>query len=140
MNKLACFKAYDVRGKLGTELNEDIAYRIGRAYAQVLTPKKVAVGGDVRLTSESLKQALAKGLMDGGADVVDIGLSGTEEIYFAAFHLDVDGGIEEWRRAVLARLPLHGREPRQILVHARGKAQLAELVGKVSHALREGHH
>ena len=94
MNKLACFKAYDVRGKLGTELNEDIAYRIGRAYAQVLTPKKVAVGGDVRLTSESLKQALAKGLMDGGADVVDIGLSGTEEIYFAAFHLDVDGGIE----------------------------------------------
>ena len=85
MNKLACFKAYDVRGKLGTELNEDIAYRIGRAYAQVLTPKKVAVGGDVRLTSESLKQALAKGLMDGGADVVDIGLSGTEEIYVAHF-------------------------------------------------------
>ena len=94
MNPLTCFKAYDVRGKLGDELNEDIAYRIGRAYAQALTPKKVVVGGDVRLTSESLKQSLAKGLMDGGVDVIDIGLSGTEEIYFAAFHLDVDGGIE----------------------------------------------
>ena len=94
MNKLTCFKAYDIRGKLGEELNDDIAYRIGRAYAQVLNPKKVVVGGDVRLTSESLKRALAKGLMDGGVDVIDIGLSGTEEIYFAAFHLDVDGGIE----------------------------------------------
>lgn len=94
MTKLTCFKAYDVRGKLGEELNENIAYRIGRAYAQVLRPTKIAVGGDVRLTSESLKCALAQGLMDGGVDVVDIGLSGTEEIYFAAFHLDVDGGIE----------------------------------------------
>lgn len=91
---LTCFKAYDIRGKLGSELNEDIAYRIGRAYAQHLDAKRVAVGGDVRLTSEPLKQALARGLMDGGADVIDIGMSGTEEIYFAAFHLDVDGGIE----------------------------------------------
>ncbi len=91
---LACFKAYDIRGRLGDELNEDIAYRIGRAYAQHLSAKRVVVGGDVRLTSESLKQALANGLMDGGADVIDIGMTGTEEVYFAAFHLDVDGGIE----------------------------------------------
>jgi phosphomannomutase/phosphomannomutase/phosphoglucomutase len=91
---LTCFKAYDVRGKLGEELNEEVAYRIGRAFAQHLNAKRVVVGGDVRLTSESLKQALAKGLMDSGADVIDIGMSGTEEIYFAAFHLDVDGGIE----------------------------------------------
>ena len=91
---LACFKAYDIRGKLGVELNEDIAYRIGRAYAQYLNARRVVVGGDVRLTSESLKQALARGLMDGGADVIDIGMTGTEEVYFAAFHLDVDGGIE----------------------------------------------
>ena len=91
---LTCFKAYDIRGKLGSELNEDIAYRIGRAYADHLDAKRVVVGGDVRLTSESLKQALANGLMDGGADVIDIGMAGTEEIYFAAFHLDVDGGIE----------------------------------------------
>lgn len=91
---LTCFKAYDIRGKLGEELNEDIAYRIGRAYAQHLGAKRVVVGGDVRLTSATLKQALANGLMDGGADVIDIGMVGTEEIYFAAFHLDVDGGIE----------------------------------------------
>lgn len=93
-NTLTCFKAYDIRGKLGEELNEDIAWRIGRAYAQCLGPKQVVVGGDVRLTSESLKMALAEGLMDGGCDVLDIGLSGTEEIYFATFHLNVDGGIE----------------------------------------------
>jgi phosphomannomutase len=92
--KLTCFKAYDIRGKLGTELNEDIAWRIGRAYAQCLKPKKVVLGGDVRETSESLKMALARGLMDTGCDVFDIGLSGTEEIYFATFHLEMDGGIE----------------------------------------------
>ena len=93
-NSLHCFKAYDVRGKLGDELDEGIAYRIGRAFAQHLGAQRVVVGGDVRKTSESLKHALARGLMDAGADVVDIGLVGTEEVYFAAFHLDVDGGIE----------------------------------------------
>ena len=92
--KLSCFKAYDIRGKLGTELNEDIARRIGRAFGEYLKPRRVVVGADVRLSSPSLKQAVAEGLMDAGADVIDIGLTGTEEIYFAAFHLDVDGGIE----------------------------------------------
>lgn len=91
---LTCFKAYDVRGRLGAELDEGIAYRIGRAYAQHLAARRVVVGGDVRQSSASLKQALAEGLMDGGADVIDIGMCGTEEVYFAAFHLDVDGGIE----------------------------------------------
>src|SRR5690554_3224950 len=91
---LSCFKAYDIRGRLGEELNEQITYRIGRAYAQYLNAKKVVVGGDVRATSESLKQALAQGIMDAGCDVIDLGMTGTEEIYFAAFHLDVDGGIE----------------------------------------------
>ncbi|WP_334141202.1 O9 family phosphomannomutase RfbK [Atlantibacter hermannii] len=94
MSSLTCFKAYDIRGELGTELNEDIAYRIGRAYGEFLKPKTIVVGGDVRLTSEALKLALAKGLMDAGTDVLDIGMSGTEEIYFATFHLGVDGGIE----------------------------------------------
>lgn len=94
MAQLNCFKAYDIRGELGDELNEDIAYRIGRAYGEFLKPKRIAVGGDVRLTSESLKLALANGLMDAGTDVLDIGLSGTEEIYFATFHLGIDGGIE----------------------------------------------
>ncbi|MEJ5071364.1 colanic acid biosynthesis phosphomannomutase CpsG [Enterobacter ludwigii] len=94
MTELTCFKAYDIRGKLGEELNEDIAWRIGRAYGEFLKPKTIVLGGDVRLTSETLKMALAKGLRDAGVDVLDIGLSGTEEIYFATFHLGVDGGIE----------------------------------------------
>lgn len=63
MTQLTCFKAYDIRGELGEELNEDIAYRIGRAYGEFLKPGKIVVG-DVRLTSESLKLALARGLMD----------------------------------------------------------------------------
>jgi len=92
--KLTCFKAYDVRGKLGDELNEDIAYRIGRACAVYLQPKSVVLGADVRHSSEGLKMALANGLMDEGVNVIDIGLAGTEEIYFATFHLKVDGGIE----------------------------------------------
>lgn len=93
MKQLTCFKAYDVRGKLGEELNEEIAYRIGRAYSQQTKAKKVVVGGDIRLTSEALKLALANGLMDGGTDVIDIGLCGTEHIYFATSHLAIDGGI-----------------------------------------------
>lgn len=91
---LTCFKAYDIRGRLGNELNDEIAYRIGRSVAHYLNAKRVVVGGDIRLSSEGLKQALARGLMAGGADVIDIGMTGTEEVYFAAFHLDVDGGIE----------------------------------------------
>ncbi|MCS4274568.1 MULTISPECIES: phosphomannomutase CpsG [Raoultella] len=91
---LTCFKAYDIRGKLGSELNEDIAYRIGRAYGEYLKPQTMVVGGDVRLTSEALKLALARGLQDSGTNVIDIGLSGTEEIYFATSYLNVDGGIE----------------------------------------------
>ncbi len=94
METLTCFKAYDIRGQLGSELNEDIAYRIGRATGQYLQAKTMAVGGDVRLTSESLKNALANGLMDAGVDVIDIGMTGTEEIYYAAQNLDVDGGVE----------------------------------------------
>lgn len=91
---LTCFKAYDIRGKLGSELNEEIAYRIGRAYGQIYQPKKVVVGCDVRLSSEALKRATIRGLNEAGVDVLDLGLTGTEEVYFGAFHLDVQGGIE----------------------------------------------
>ncbi|WP_058962024.1 phosphomannomutase CpsG [Type-E symbiont of Plautia stali] len=94
MEALTCFKAYDIRGELGKELNVDIAYRIGRAFGEFIKPKTIVVGGDVRLTSEPLKMALANGLQDAGTDVLDIGMSGTEEIYFATFHLGIDGGIE----------------------------------------------
>lgn len=90
---LTCFKAYDIRGKLGDELNEEIVYRIGRAYAEFLRPKTIVVGGDMRLTSKSLKQALSNGLRDQGVDVIDIGMCGTEEIYFATSYLKTDGGV-----------------------------------------------
>jgi phosphomannomutase len=97
--KLTCFKAYDIRGQLGEELNDDIAYRIGRAYGEFLLSddnkaKTVVVGGDIRLTSEKLKLAVADGLMDAGVNVIDLGMTGTEEIYFATSHLNVDGGVE----------------------------------------------
>ncbi|MBA6364984.1 phosphomannomutase CpsG [Colwellia sp. BRX8-4] len=96
---LTCFKAYDIRGQLGEELNNDIAYRIGRAYGEFLLSddnkvKTVVVGGDIRLTSEELKFAVAGGLMDAGVNVIDLGMTGTEEIYFATSHLNVDGGVE----------------------------------------------
>lgn len=92
--EITCFKAYDIRGKLGEQLDTDIAYRIGRAFGQTLKPKSVVVGGDVRLTSAELKDALAQGLLDAGVDVIDLGQTGTEEIYFATSHLGVDGGVE----------------------------------------------
>lgn len=75
------------------ELNEDIAWRIGRATAEYLKSKTIVVGGDIRLTSPALKKALSDGLRAGGTDVIDIGLCGTEEIYFATSYLNVDGGI-----------------------------------------------
>ncbi len=90
---ISCFKAYDARGKVPTELNEEIAYRIGRGYAEFIKPKQVAVGRDVRLSSEALFAALCEGLTDSGVDVLDLGLCGTEQVYFAAFHLKLDGGI-----------------------------------------------
>ena len=93
-NELTCFKLYDIRGELGVELNEGIAYRIGRAFARTLSLKSVVVGGDARATSEELKNALSDGLRDEGCDVTDIGMVGTEEIYFATSHLGVDGGVE----------------------------------------------
>ncbi|HQQ63315.1 MAG TPA: phosphomannomutase [Pseudomonadales bacterium] len=91
--KIDCFKAYDVRGRVPDQLNEDVAYRIGRAFAQFLGAKTVVVGHDIRLSSPQLSAALVRGLREQGADVIDIGLCGTEEVYFATFHLGVDGGI-----------------------------------------------
>ncbi len=91
--KIDCFKAYDVRGRVPDQLNEDIAYRIGRAFVQFLDAKSVVVGHDIRLSSPALSAALVRGLREQGADVIDIGLCGTEEVYFATSHLGVDGGI-----------------------------------------------
>ena len=94
IKKLTCFKAYDIRGELELELDNDVAYRVGRAFARTLNLKKVVVGGDARASSKTLKMALAKGLQDEGCDVVDIGMVGTEEIYFATSHLEMNGGVE----------------------------------------------
>lgn len=94
MSKLTCFKAYDIRGRLGDELNADIVYRIGRAFGQFLKPKTIVVGGDVRLTSKELKSAVTNGLLDSGVNVIDLGEVGTEEVYFATSFLNADGGIE----------------------------------------------
>lgn len=91
--EIRCFKAYDIRGRVPDELNEEIAYRVGRAFVEFLDAKTVVVGHDIRLTSEQLTQALVRGLTDAGADVIHIGQCGTEEVYFATFALQQDGGI-----------------------------------------------
>ncbi|MDD1627700.1 MAG: phosphomannomutase, partial [Methylococcaceae bacterium] len=95
---LSCFKAYDIRGRIPDELNTDIAYRIGRAYAENIQPNRVIVGRDIRLSSNEMADAVIKGLQDAGVDVYDIGLCGTEEVYYATFAyreagLPMDGGI-----------------------------------------------
>lgn len=92
--QIDCFKAYDVRGRLGIDLDEDIAWRIGRAFAQLLGARKVVVGRDCRASSPALGAALIRGLTESGADVLDLGLAGTEEMYFATAHFEADGGIE----------------------------------------------
>ncbi|RJL19323.1 phosphomannomutase [Paracoccus siganidrum] len=91
---ITCFKAYDVRGELGKNLDPDVAYRIGRAFAEARQAKRVVVGRDSRASSPELAKALIEGLTDGGTDVLDLGLAGTEEVYFHTGFQDTDGGIE----------------------------------------------
>jgi len=90
---LECFKAYDIRGQVPNQLNEDVAYAIGIAYASFLGPERVVVGHDVRLSSPDLMKHLVEGLTDAGVEVTHIGQCGTEEIYFATEHFEMDGGI-----------------------------------------------
>jgi phosphomannomutase len=90
---LPCFKAYDIRGRVPGELNEPLAFNIGQAYSAHFAPEKVAVGHDIRISSPALATALIDGFLVAGVDVVDLGMVGTEEIYFAAAHLAVDGGV-----------------------------------------------
>ena len=105
---ISSFKAYDIRGELGVNLNEDIAYRIGRAFAQILLARftanetensddlktAIVIGSDIRHSSETLKQATIKGIIDAGVGVIDLGMAGTEEVYFATSHYLALGGIE----------------------------------------------
>ncbi len=94
MTALTCFKAYDIRGRLGAELNEAIAQRIARAFAEVLEAERVVVGHDPRASSESLFAAVKTGLLEAGVEVLDLGLCGTEEMYHATAYFEADGGIE----------------------------------------------
>ena len=93
MEKINCFKAYDIRGKVPNELNADLAYKIGIAYSKLLNARKIVVGHDVRKSSEEISDSLIKGFNDNGVDVIDIGLCGTEMIYFATPYFNADGGI-----------------------------------------------
>ena len=93
LKTLEAFKAYDIRGKVPEQLNEKMAYEIGLAFVNELNAHCVVVGYDIRLESLGLAEALKKGLIDAGADVLDIGLCGTEEVYFATFYHQSDGGI-----------------------------------------------
>lgn len=103
-----CFKAYDIRGELGAQLNEDIAYRVGRAFAQYLGQQLgnihkqgdidvravIVIGSDIRQSSAKLKQAAITGIQDAGIDVIDLGMTGTEEVYFYTSYYNAMGGIE----------------------------------------------
>jgi len=93
MERLSSFKAYDIRGKVPSELNNDLAYKIGIAYPVLINAQKIVIGHDIRKSSEEISTSLAKGLTESGVDVIDIGLCGTEMVYYATPALDADGGI-----------------------------------------------
>ena len=93
MKRINCFKAYDIRGKVPAELNEDLAYKIALGFTKLTGCKTVVVGNDIRTSSEAISGALIKGFLDVGVDVTDIGMCGTEMIYFGTSFLGVDGGI-----------------------------------------------
>ncbi|MFA3782242.1 phosphomannomutase [Melioribacteraceae bacterium 4301-Me] len=93
MDRITSFKAYDIRGKYPNELNNDLAYKIGKAYSKLLDAKNVVVGHDVRKSSPALVNALVEGLTENGTNVINLGLCGTEMIYFAVPYFDTDGGI-----------------------------------------------
>ena len=93
MDKINCFKAYDIRGKVPSELDVELVYKIGVAYAKYIDAEKIVIGRDVRRSSDALFDALSKGLNDNGVDVIDLGLCGTEMVYYATPALEADGGI-----------------------------------------------
>lgn len=90
---LSCFKTYDIRGRLGVDLDEAIAFRIGRGFARALGARRVVLGRDIRASSRALADQVARALIAEGCEVLDLGLSGTEEMYFATSHFGADGGI-----------------------------------------------
>jgi phosphomannomutase len=93
VTNLNSFKAYDIRGRIPDEINEELAYDVGRAFAAFVQPQRVAVGHDIRLSSPQLAAAVKRGFTDSGVDALDIGLTGTEGAYFATFAEQLDGGV-----------------------------------------------
>ena len=94
MIDLTCFKAYDIRGEIGVNIDEDTAYQIGRATAQHFKAKTVVIGFDARETSPAFAAAAARGVMDAGSDVLNIGMAGTEEMYWTVTEFGACAGIE----------------------------------------------
>jgi phosphomannomutase len=94
VSDLTCFKAYDIRGEIGVNIDEDVAYRIGRAVAQHFNAKSVVIGFDARETSLSFAAAASQGARNAGADVMNIGMAGTEEMYWAVSEFGACAGIE----------------------------------------------
>ncbi len=93
MERIPSFKAYDIRGKVPGDLNVDLAYKVGRAVVKYLNAKSILIGMDVRKSSPELSKALADGITDAGCDAIDLGLCGTEMIYFGTPFLNTDGGV-----------------------------------------------
>src|SRR6202022_4219282 len=94
LKSITCFKAYDLRGRIPSELNDEVAYRVARGCAQFLSPARMVVGRDIRFSTASRADAVCRGLTDSGVDVYDIGVCGTEGVYFATFNdAAADGGI-----------------------------------------------
>ena len=116
MIDLTCFKAYDIRGEIGVNIDEDMAYRIGRATAQHLKAKTVVIGFDARETSPAFAAAAARGVMDAGSDVLNIGMAGTEEMYWAVTEFGACAGIG----ALTCAVPTPNHWCALILKHAVG--------------------
>ena len=94
MTKKSCFQTYDIRGEIGVSINQEISYNIGRAVAQHFKAKNVVIGFDARETSPIFAKAVIQGVLDTGSNVLDIGLAGTEEMYWAVTEFQADAGIE----------------------------------------------
>ena len=138
--EITCFKAYDIRGQIPNQLNADICYRIGNATGAYLNAKTVVVGRDMRLTSQEFADAAIKGLTDAGVEVYDIGLCGTEMVYFATSHLGADGGImvtASHNPADYNGLKLVREEARPISADT-GLADIRELAESDNRAMGEG--
>ena len=93
MDKIKSFKAYDIRGKVPSELNSELAYKVAVGFAKLTDAEKVVIGHDIRRSSEAISDSVKRGLNDHGVDVIDIGLCGTEMIYYATPVYEADGGI-----------------------------------------------